>query len=330
MLNPAARLLWRSERSIQLELGGVAVQVDGLAAETVRDLVAPQPSAGDRPRYGAPTRHALRSLVEAGYLWPRCDSTPDDRLAPPVPRLASELGGLTATHGERAAELLAARGHVSVAVQGDGRVGTHLAAILAAAGVGRVQVTGHGIVRLPQAQPGGLGPSDEGAVLSQAAANAVRRAAPEADTTPLPPDERPDLVVLACDEPLAADRRDALHARDCTHLLVRMTADHGVVGPLVIPGLTSCLRCADLHRLDRDPAWTALAVQLAVRRRHDPGSSVALATVIAGVAAQQALAFLDGDDPAVVDATLEVHAPDWRIRRRGWPVHPDCDCTGPH
>jgi nicotinamidase-related amidase len=36
----------------------------------------------------------------------------------------------------------------------------------------------------------------------------------------------------------------------------------GLVGPLVIPGVTSCLRCADLHRSDRDAAWPALAAQL--------------------------------------------------------------------
>jgi hypothetical protein len=56
---------------------------------------------------------------------------------------------------------------------------------------------------------------------------------------------------------------------------------------------------------------------------------VALATIIAGVAAMQALAFLDGDEPATVDGTLEMHPPDWRMRRRSWPPHPDCDCRRP-
>jgi bacteriocin biosynthesis cyclodehydratase domain-containing protein len=141
--------------------------------------------------------------------------------------------------------------------------------------------------------------------------------------------ERPDLIVLAVDEPVETDRREALHQRDCPHLLVRMGHDHGVVGPLVIPGLTSCLRCADLHRLDRDPAWTALAVQLSIRHRASGACDVALATTIAGMAATQALSFLDGAQPATVEGTLEVHLPDWRVRRRSWPIHPDCDCTPP-
>ena len=37
----------------------------------------------------------------------------------------------------------------------------------------------------------------------------------------------------------------------------------GIVGPLVVPGLTSCLRCADLQRCDRDECWPQLAAQLA-------------------------------------------------------------------
>ena len=36
----------------------------------------------------------------------------------------------------------------------------------------------------------------------------------------------------------------------------------GLVGPLVVPGVTSCLTCADLHRADRDSAWPAVAMQL--------------------------------------------------------------------
>ena len=35
-------------------------------------------------------------------------------------------------------------------------------------------------------------------------------------------------------------------------------------GPLVTPGRGPCLRCLDLHRCDRDPAWPALLAQLAL------------------------------------------------------------------
>jgi bacteriocin biosynthesis cyclodehydratase domain-containing protein len=203
-----------------------------------------------------------------------------------------------------------------------------VAAVLAAAGIGRVHCAGDGPARLTQAVPGGIAIADEGQVLAAAAAAAIRRAAPEADTTPLPVDERADLAILATDAPVTDERLAALHAADAPYLAVALGLDSGVVGPLVLPGLTSCLRCADLHRADRDPAWSALAVQLTVGRRHGPASPVALATTIAGVAAQQALTFLDGGEPECIDATIELRLPDWRLRRRSWPPHPGCGCVG--
>jgi bacteriocin biosynthesis cyclodehydratase domain-containing protein len=48
---------------------------------------------------------------------------------------------------------------------------------------------------------------------------------------------------------------------DVPHLHVGVRGDRAIVGPLVIPGVTGCLRCAHLHRRDRDRAWPLLAVQ---------------------------------------------------------------------
>src|SRR5207302_826727 len=131
--------------------------------------------------------------------------------------------------------------------------------LLAASGIGQLYFADSGDVSLRQSMPGGLPPAAEGQRFAAAAADAIRAAAPEADTTPPPMGTVADLTVLAVDEPVDTDQRDALHARGGAHLAVRLGAVGGVVGPLVVPGHTSCLRCADLHRRDRDPAWHALA-----------------------------------------------------------------------
>lgn len=327
MLAPAARLLWRSARAVHLELAGRAVVVDGLPADVVEALAA---RAGVRtPALGAGepgVRGTLADLRRDGYLWARAATDRDDRLLPPTPRLAPELAALTALHGERGVDTLAVRRRSTVAVQGAGRVPPQLAALLAASGVGRVVTVAHGPVRLAHAAPGGVTPADEGQDLRAASAAAVRRAAPDVDVTPLPPDGPPDLVVLVGDGPVDDDRRRALHAAGTPHLAVTTGIEHGVVGPLVVPGLTSCLRCADLHRRDRDAQWSVLATQLALPRRYGPSTDVVVATLTAGVAALQALAFVDGADPAAVDGTLELRLPDWRVRRRSWTPHPSCEC----
>ncbi|WP_375499642.1 thiamine biosynthesis protein ThiF [uncultured Jatrophihabitans sp.] len=325
VLSPAARLLWRTAESVHLELGDRSVVVDGLPASAIDQVAPGRPVAGDRPALDPSVRTAFDVLTEDGFLWPR--SAGDEvRHTPPVPRLAGQLTALAARHGEDAAELLHARRHYAVVVTGNTAATVHLAALLAAAGVGRVRCAVDGTVRLLHAVPGGVEPADEGDDLQVAGVQAVLRAAPEADVTPLPSDDVPDLTVLAQAGPVDDDRRSALHATGSAHLRFAVGVDHAVVGPLVLPGLTSCLRCADLHRLDRDPAWSVLSAQLAVPRRYGPTADAVVSTLAVGVAAMQVLTFLDGGDPAGIDGTLEIHPPDWRVRRRSWTPHPGCDC----
>ncbi|HLY34986.1 MAG TPA: hypothetical protein VKQ07_10675 [Jatrophihabitantaceae bacterium] len=331
VLNPAVRVLWRGAGCIQLELGSRSVVVDGVDATTVAALLRrpDRPGAavhaGQGLDLGAFAPGALDALLQGGYLWPAArDAAPLP--PPPSARLAADQTALASRHGRVAAALVVARMHRLVAITGRSRVATLVASLLAASGVGHLYFADSGEVSLPQSMPGGLTPDTEGHRFAAAASDAVRNCAPEVETTPPPLGTVPDLTVLAVDEPVDSDLRDALHARGCAHLAVRLDAAGGRVGPLVIPGRTSCLRCADLHRLDRDPAWDALAVQLAVPPRHGAASDVAVAAVIGGVAAVHALAFLDGQPTATAGGTLEMHLPDWRLRRRTWRPHPGCRC----
>ena len=319
-LNPAARMLWRSRQQIQIELGERRIVIDGVDQPAAR-LLTGQAVDDDAPR-GALLHDTLEMLNAAGFLVRR---PPRDR-AVQVPRLAADLAALRVRHGERADDLLASRRAATIAINGTSRVAAIIGALLAAAGVGHVAVSGGGDVRLHHVAPGGVTPKDEGERFTTAAAAAMLRVAPDCDTSPLSMGVLPNLVVLAVDCPVDTEVRDALHARGVPHLVAWAGADRGVVGPLALPGVASCLRCADLHRLDRDYAWSALAVQLAVPPRHGQPSDVSLATLIGGIAALQALAFLGGEDPPTIEGTLEVQLPDWRIRRRSWAPHPECDC----
>lgn len=320
MLNPSVRVLWRSADSIQLELGDRALVVDGLGREAAARLVRrgqlADPSVPD-----VLLEAALGKLGAAGFLVRRSASHP-----PATPRLMTELAALWIRFGQRAASTLARRAGASVTIHGGTRVGGLVAPLLGAAGIGRVTLTGTEDVRLAHAAPGGVRPADEGERFATAVGAAIQRAAPECDTSALPFGSRPDLVVVADDGPVDPEVRSALHRRGCAHLVVSAGADRGVVGPLVIPGVTSCTRCADRHRLDRDLAWTALAVQLANPRRHGAPSDVGLSAVVAGVAVLQALELIDGGRPATIEGTLELQLPDWRLRRRSWSPHAECSC----
>jgi bacteriocin biosynthesis cyclodehydratase domain-containing protein len=324
VVGPATRMLWRGPDQLHLELGGDAMVVEGLPEHVVHAIAGRGPARVAAEDIEGPVAQALGLLVEGGYLWP---AAPAAALAPT--RLVGEVRGLAVGQGRHAPAVVAGRRAAGVEVEGTNRAAVHLAAVLAAAGVGRIRCTGTGEVRLAHAIPGGLCPADEGTVRSAAADAAIRRAAPDHDGAPITAPDRPDLVVLALDGVAAAptpERRDALHAGGTPYLCVVLDADRAAVGPLVLPGLTSCVRCADLLRTDRDPAWPALQAQLSIPPRYGPAADGVVATTAVGLAAAQALAFLDGENPATIDGTLHVEVGEWRVRRRSWTVHPDCDC----
>jgi len=105
----------------------------------------------------------------------------------------------------------------------------------------------------------------------------------------------------------------------------------------VEPGRSACLRCVDLSKAARDPAWPVILAQAggsADGGARGAGPAVApqacgtvLAAATAALAAAQALAFIDRAVPLVTaGGTLEVVLPDWQWRRRSWPPHAACTC----
>jgi bacteriocin biosynthesis cyclodehydratase domain-containing protein len=155
----------------------------------------------------------------------------------------------------------------------------------------------------------------------------LSRAAGEADAEP-GPGERADLVILA-GRP-SAELGDRLTRAQVPHLAVLAGEAIGIVGPLVVPGRTACLRCLDYVRAGNDPAWPLILAQLATRRPEPPACDAVLAASVAAQAAGQALTAIDKAPiaSAAANGTLEMVLPDWRWRRRSWPQHPACPCSG--
>ncbi len=147
---------------------------------------------------------------------------------------------------------------------------------------------------------------------------------------PADPAERPaDLVVLISHGAADSGRAGSWVSAEVPHLAGVVGEAGVVVGPLVLPGRSPCLRCLDLHRCDRDPDWPMVLAQLHDQPAYEP-EETAEAGLAAGLAALQVLAHLDGMvKPAAVGATLEVELPDGLIALRRWPAHPDCGCAWP-
>lgn len=98
----------------------------------------------------------------------------------------------------------------------------------------------------------------------------------------------------------------------------------------MIPGVTSCLTCADLHRSDRDAAWPAVAAQL-----RDTVGIADRATVLATAALAlsqverhpRGTGGADNNPPPTLDTTLEFGVDAHTIIARKWSRHPRCRCA---
>jgi hypothetical protein len=121
---------------------------------------------------------------------------------------------------------------------------------------------------------------------------------------------------------------ELLRREGVPHLAAAASEAIGLVGPLVLPGGTACLRCLDLTRAERDPAWPLILAQLTGGGADPPACDTVLAVAVAAQAAAQALAFIDRpvSVSAVINGTLELVLPDWRWRRRTWMPHDRCGC----
>ncbi len=83
-----------------------------------------------------------------------------------------------------------------------------------------------------------------------------------------------DLVVLS--DYLVADPHGCAICTESSASSIQVRDGTRMVGPLVVPGVTSCLGCADLHRSDRDAAWRRL---IAGPRGGRPGHVVSVAAL---------------------------------------------------
>ncbi|WP_256666518.1 TOMM precursor leader peptide-binding protein [Nocardia cyriacigeorgica] len=137
---------------------------------------------------------------------------------------------------------------------------------------------------------------------------------------------RPDLVLLT--DSLMPDPRltaQLLRAR-IPHLPVHMRDGVGVVGPLVLPGETGCLRCADMMRADYDPDWPRVAAQLLGRVGHGSRPGIEATAALALRELESIIACSVRERPAVLGAQLELDPGTYRLRIRHRAPHERCVC----
>lgn len=304
-------LVWRSDTCVEIGWPPQQVRLDGvdpahvawlLSLQGQRELADALALGAGRGLRHAHMRRLLRAGVRSGLIDDASQMPQSLRDAPAHLRqaIAADVVAARHLHGgtPRARDIIDRRQRAEVAIQGSGPVAEAVALVLTCSGVGSIaqdRATHSGSKR-------------------------HRRAT----------HQRACHVLCDTAHPDAAADPDAM-ALDIPHLAVAVTGARAVIGPLVIPGRTSCLRCRDLHLADADATWPRAAVQWAARR---PGPAAAgLAHLSGAWAALHALAVIDAGSAEVqapaINAALIVGLPDAAVAIESRPPHPLCGCLWP-
>ena len=302
-LRPGLLALWRDRDTVQIGIDprrAVAISGMSQASDVIRlldgsrerdQLVAEARERGVQP---AVTERIITLLAAAGVL---VDFSSDVLRSVP-PELTRQLtpvlaaASVAAEDGDGGARLIARRSSTTLLVCGSGPIAAIVADLLARSGL---------------------------AIRSSPIAPVQQLAGPQ-------PTDPPDLVVLVGHQS-PAETAELSRVR-LPHLAVYADEAIGVVGPLVQPGITACLRCIDLAKAERDPAWPLILAQVAGHSAEPAACDAVLAATVASQAAAQALAFADQSPlaHATANGTLELVCPTWQWRRRSWLPHPACTC----
>ena len=136
---------------------------------------------------------------------------------------------------------------------------------------------------------------------------------------------RPDFVVEHADFVVPPSRCQGHLSADTPHLAV-VAGDRWIdVTPVVVPGLTPCMRCDDLARIDADPAWPAVATQLGARRSTVTYDGALEACADAAVA-RIVLAYSRGEPAPLDGATARFSDPLAGPLAKPRRFHPACGC----
>ena len=344
MIKPALRRSWRSGQTVQYGVAPAhAVQFGPVDHATgsfldildgTRNLTQLREAAQALGLGARLVDRLLERLLGAGVL---DDATIDRATAARIDeRMGPDLASLSLLHHEPGGALrrITRRRASRVQVRGGGRVGAALAGLLSAGGVGQVEARDGGCVTPDDASPGGVGAEQTGERRATALRKVIRRATPWSRAPRQRAEEQRglDLVVIAPREGVSAYAPRPESARELIaagqpHLYAGVVEGTGFVGPLVLPGASSCAECMMLARTEREPAWPLIVGQWRSARGRGPAAcDTALATVIAAAAANAAFRFLDGDSTDTVGTRVSYVLPNLWREEEELPAHTGCPC----
>ncbi|WP_372697946.1 TOMM precursor leader peptide-binding protein [Arthrobacter sp. JSM 101049] len=245
--------------------------------------------------------------------------------------LAPDVTAFSSAYSTSAGQLVRNRSRSTARIWGLGRCGQAIAALLAASGIGALYLHDDLPVQAGDIGAGPLRIADLGKARTVAVAHRLGQQWPRtrlARWEPAPDDSGLGAqvsIVTACDT-LPERVADHLAATRIPHLPVLFGPSWARIGPLVIPGLTTCLDCADTD----DVRSADLPRTAGSPRSGSSTAELAMSATAAGLATMQVMMLLDGVNvPSTADAVLTVDLSTGGVHRIPVEPHPGCTCMIP-
>ena len=135
-----------------------------------------------------------------------------------------------------------------------------------------------------------------------------------------------DVVIVTSDAIPDRARPDSLMHEAVPHLWVHLRDLVAVIGPMVVPGQSACLRCTDAARAERDPTWPAVISSALARPRVAIPCDPVTAIMVAAWAVQEVAIWASGLTPSTTDAIIEVPPGLGPAVTHSYAMHPHCGC----
>lgn len=203
-------------------------------------------------------------------------------------------------------------------------IGLTLARGLGAAGVGTILTDDQ--ARIQPSDTGALGYSAQGlgdpraAHAKQLLADQISIQQHSRVTRSL---DKVDIAILCTTDVLNPKTSQRWLSRDIPHLMVRFDEIGVEISHLVIPGLTPCLNCVELRRLESDSTWAEVATQLDYLER-DLGDAASI-LFASSIALSRTLKRLD--QPLSEQAQTSIRLDYGRSVRESQIAHSACGCS---
>jgi bacteriocin biosynthesis cyclodehydratase domain-containing protein len=207
-----------------------------------------------------------------------------------------------------------------VAITCSGRLGAQVAVLLAAAGVGNLQLPDRAAITLHD-----IGPY-LAAEVGRSRAAGLRRRFTELGLNPdLKLTGTPDWTISIDTGTQSAVYFSTLHQLAVPYLAVAVGEAEVEVGPLVVPDRSACTHCLQLWRAASDEHWAGLVAELATMPQRPVETT--LATASAALIAAQALTFIDGGRPNLVNGIATIALPEVSVETVPLYPNPNCGCV---